>query len=158
MMLTMIKFASEAPGREGENARDTLAVVESLRNLTAKVVSQDGANAVIAITLPGLPADGIQGWNPDFSEVPMTDVNGSWVVEGMGSGWTRAMAEGKAGIAEMASQFAADNPNAAQAQMMVQMGLGMFETALDGMAKATTQAEFDQSIAGLMGLMGGLGS
>ena len=88
----------------------------------------------------------------------MSEVGGSWVPLPLVSQWPQGIAEAKANIATMARQIAPDNAQSKQTQMMAQMGLGMFETALDGMAKATTQAEFDQSIAGLAGLMGGLGN
>lgn len=162
MMITMVTFASQSTGPDALQAKTVLAVIESIKNLTATIDSQAGTNAEISISLPGLPAQSMQALGPlgdsGMFKVPMSEVGGSWVPAPLMSEWPQGIAAAKANIAKLATQFAPDNPQSQQAQMMVQMGLGMFETALDGMAKATTQAEFDQSVAGLAALMGGLGS
>jgi hypothetical protein len=162
MMITMVTFASQSTGPDALQAKTVLAVIESIKNLTATIDSQAGTNAEISISLPGLPAQSMQALGPlgdsGMFKMPMFEVGGSWVPAPLMSEWPQGIAEAKSNIAELATQFAPDNPKSQQGLMMVQMGLGMFETALDGMAKATTQAEFDQSIAGLMGLMGGFGN
>ncbi len=160
MMITMVTFASQSTGSDAQQAKIVLAVVEAIKNLTAKVDSQTGTSAEISISLPGLPAQAALGpvGSDGMFKLPMSEVGGSWVPLPLVSQWPQGIAEAKANIATMARQIAPDNAQSKQTQMMAQMGLGMFETALDGMAKATTQAEFDQSIAGLAGLMGGLGN
>ena len=161
MMITMVTFASQSTGSDAQQAKIVLAVVEAIKNLTAKVDSQTGTSAEISISLPGLPAQAALGpvGSDGMFKLPMSEVGGSWVPLPLVSQWPQGIAEAKANIATMARQIAPDNRSvSSRAQMMAQMGLGMFETALDGMAKATTQAEFDQSIAGLAGLMGGLGN
>jgi hypothetical protein len=87
----------------------------------------------------------------------MSKVAGSWVPTPMVAQWPEYATWMKAGIAQMAQQFAAGNPKAQRAQMMMQMGIGMVETSLDAMAKAKTQKEFDQAVAGLASFVGAIG-
>jgi hypothetical protein len=104
-------------------------------------------------TVSGIP----QSVQLSMSQVPMSKVAGSWVPTPMVAQWPEYATWMKAGIAQMAQQFAAGNPKAQRAQMMMQMGIGMVETSLDAMAKAKTQKEFDQAVAGLASFVGAIG-
>lgn len=154
LAMTGMAMAADQSGPSGIEAKAALDTFKSMKDMKAKVVSQTGDNAVIAISMPGIP----QSVQLSMSQVPMSKVAGSWVPTPMVAQWPEYATWMKAGIAQMAQQFAAGNPKAQQAQMMMQMGIGMVETSLDAMAKATTQKEFDQAVAGLASFMGGMGS
>ena len=156
-VVAVARFQSTTPGYEGRDAKEALVFFEALKNLSATIVSQTDTSAVIAVSMPGLPERQQQQFDREMGNLAMVPIDGRWVPAKMSSTWAEPISEAKAGIAMLASQFSPDNPQAQQGIMMVQMGLGMFDKMLDDMAKATTQAQFDQALGGMAALMSGMG-
>jgi len=160
-VLTIATVVAETPGpagRENEQAKEFLALFDSIKHLTATVVSRDKTTAVISITLPNLPPAFAGPLAPFLGNVQMTEVDGeAWVPAVIATEWPQMIASIKEGIDQMAAQFGPDNPQAQQQMMGAQMVIGMMTSVLDQLEKASTQKEFDQALLSVAGLMGGMG-
>jgi hypothetical protein len=154
---TFVTIAALQPNREGAEAKMVLVVLDSISNLNATVVSETGTSAVISVSLPSLPS-AIAGKMAQLQSIPVTQVDGVWVVVPMAYAWPEGMAEAKHSIAEMKAQLSGNDSQSQQVMMMVQVALGMADTMLDSMAQANSQAEFDQAMANFGSLMEGMGS
>ncbi len=79
-----------------------------------------------------------------------TQVEGRWIPVEMSEDWEEAMTEARARIDSL-------TPEVMQAQKVQVMSvLATVNAVLDQLAAAKTQAEFDQTVAGLMNMMGGM--
>ncbi|MCF7974262.1 MAG: hypothetical protein K9N55_10635, partial [Phycisphaerae bacterium] len=83
-------------------------------------------------------------------EIDMIKVEGKWIPKEMAEDWSKMIADGKAALEDMTQNALAENK-----PKVIGMMAGV-EAAIDQLAQAKTQEEFDKVIGGLMGsLMGG---
>lgn len=108
---------------------------DAFLNATATLVSQDGDNAVISITVPGEAA----------REVPMVRIEGKWLPADFASAWPGQMAEARAALGKMSG----DDFRKVKPQVM-QLLAGV-EMTLDQLALAETHEQFEQTAQ--MGMM-----
>ena len=138
-LITAIRAASaEEPG-----AQQALLLSESVKNLMATVVSTSGDSAVVSVTIPGLPDGALP------SSMNMQKVEGKWVPAEMAMMFPTMMSAAHAEISNM--DFSASSAEVMQVTML----LTMVDAVIGPLEKATTQAEFDQALAGIAAMMGG---
>lgn len=110
---------------------------DKFKNVEVDVKSTEGDKAVIEVKTEG--------------EAPWTGtlvkVEGKWIPEDVARDWKKNMDELKAQVAGWSGMMGAEQ----KTMMMAQMA--GIEAVLDQLAKAETQEEFNQAIAGLMGGM-----
>ncbi|MCH2137013.1 MAG: hypothetical protein MK101_10610 [Phycisphaerales bacterium] len=155
-MMTIMEIAAQQGGLDGMQAKQALAMFDAFKGLKASVVSQDKTTAVISVEISGLPAELVSELPPDLNHLAVSNVDGKWVPTMMTLVWPAGIAEVQKNIAEMKSQFSADNPQSQQMQMGVQMAIGMASQLLDQLEKADSQEAFDKALASVEGLMSGM--
>ena len=116
----------------GESGED---IIGTLRKTTVETVSTEGDRATVKISAPG----------EDPEEVQLTRVEGRWIPSEMADDWETNMAEAKKNLANI------DEEQMGEAKMQAMMVFGMVEAALDQLAAAGSQEEFDTAIQGLLG-------
>ena len=140
-LIAVIRAASA----EEPEAQQALLMIESVKNLKATVLSTSGDSAVVSVAIPGLPVGALP------SSMNMQKVEGKWVPAEMAMKFPMMMSEAHAEISNM--DFSASSAEV----MQVTMVLTMVDAVIGSLEKATTQAEFDQALAGIAAMMGGGG-
>ena len=142
--VTLMKLAAA----EEPEARQALEAMDAIKKMSAVVTSESENTAMVTITMPPLPG----GMSlPDDGTMPMSKVDGKWVPTPMAMMWPMAIGEAKQQLAQ--EDMSASSSQVAQVTMvlsLVDAGLGHFE-------EAKTQAEFDQAVNGIIGMMMGAG-
>lgn len=114
--------------------------LEMLANIKVELVQSEGDSATVKVILPDEEED----------EIDMIKVEGKWIPKEMAEDWSKMIADGKAALEDMTQNALAENK-----PKVIGMMAGV-EAAIDQLAQAKTQEEFDKVIGGLMGsLMGG---
>lgn len=116
----------------GESGED---IIEMLRKTSVETVSTEGDKATVRISAP----------DEDPEEILLTCVEGRWIPSEMANDWETNMAEAKKNLASI------DEEQMAEAKMQAMMVFGTVEAALDQLAAAGSQEEFDTAIQGLLG-------
>jgi hypothetical protein len=114
--------------------------LDMLADVKVELVQSEGDSATVKMTLSGEKEE----------ELDMIKVEGKWIPKEMAEDWPGMMTDGKAALQDMTQNALAEK------KPMVMGMMAAIEAAIDQLAQAKTQEEFDKVIGGLMGsLMGG---
>ncbi len=116
---------------------DMLEMNEKLNSFKAELVSEEGDTAVVRMTVDG----------EDPEEETFVKVEGKWVPQEMSDGWDEMITEAKEGIAQI-------NITPEQTAQ-VQTVLTIAGSVLDQIKVANTQEELQQTLGGIMNMIGG---
>jgi len=109
--------------------------MDSLREVSAKVLSTEGDTVEIEISAPG-----------QTNQVEkMKQVEGRWVPVQMADEWEEGIKKARAGLEKMKAEKQ-------QVGMQAQMMLGMVEGVLAQFENANNQQDFDMALQGVMGM------
>lgn len=135
----MADIAKTAKLTGGGEADEYFEALDKLKTMKATLVKQEGNKATVKLEAKGEEAE----------EVEFTLVDGKWLPSEMVAGWSDAIAQAKAEIANM------NEEDMKKAKEMATPMFAMFEGVLGTLEKAKTQEEFNSAVNGIMQLLGG---
>lgn len=141
-MVTLLTLAAA----EEPQAKQALDAMDAIKKMTAKIDSESGDTAMVTVQMPPLPGGMAL---PNDGTIPMSKVDGRWVPTPLVMMWPMAINEAKQELAK--EDMSTDSAQVAQVTMV----LGLVDAGLAHFENAKTQAEFDQAVNGIMGMMGG---
>ncbi len=147
----IIDSVAQLPGSDGREATQVVEIVDMLKNARVTVVSESGSEAVVSIEVAGLPGGG--GVAEFLNAIPMQQVEGKWVPKAFAMAWPAMIAQGRFRLGELTAEIGPASEAGQQMRTMTTMLLAAVNTAIDMLATVTTQAEFDQTIAGLQAML-----
>ena len=147
---TMIKLAKSlmeaAPPNSAAEVAQVKMMMDMLKKSSFVVTNKTATTATVTVSEPGPDGKPAPG-----EAVAMVKVGDGWVPQEMADQFDQMITVAKA---QMAAEMPEFNNNLKQAPMLV----GLVSGAMGPLKNAKTQAEFDQAIGGLMGMMGGMGA
>jgi len=116
--------------------------MKNFSGIQVQVLSQEGDKAKLKVTIPG---------KKDVPELELIRIEGKWVPKDLADEWKQTIEKARSSLKEMDTEEFAKN----KVQIMGMMG--GFEAVMDQLAKAKSQAEFNNGLQGILGmLMGGM--
>lgn len=135
----MADIAKTAKLTGGGEADEYFEALDKIKTMKATLVKQEGNKATVKLEAKGEEAE----------EVEFTLVDGKWLPSEMVAGWSDAIAQAKAEIANM------NEEDMKKAKEMATPMFAMVGGVLATLENAKTQEEFNSAVNGIMQLIGG---